>query len=166
MKTLLGILALAFLLSLATACMASPPVPHPDRPPTGVNGPMCGGLAGTQCPNGYTCVFPNPAGPDQVGACRKIDQEKLAACIKTRNITVTCSTTYQCAKEKELLGPVFQSLTVKYDDALTDCSKYGDKCETEYQDKEMVMWSNPGRDQSLQGAMTMERLGYLFDCEQ
>ncbi len=160
MKTLLKFAALALLLLIATGCQSLgliTPTPEP--------GPVCGGVAGMKCPNGYFCKYSEPWIPDEVASCRKINQSKLAACIKLRKITVTCSSEYQCARQKELLGPVFQSLYIRYDDALTDCAQYGDSCETEYHDREMLAWSSTEYGTNARGTMDMARLAFNFGCQ-
>jgi hypothetical protein len=138
----------------------------------------CGGVAGFQCPNGYYCAGMERNVSDAMGVCKKIEIEKLANCLKSRDITVVCSTTYKCKKQRELLGDLFQHLTVRYDDTYTDCKKYGTLCETEYEDVEMVGWIIPkGRPYPLEpanqypnptfrGARTMEQIMWLSGCQE
>ena len=133
----------------------------------------CGGLLGSHCPTGYFCKYPVPNPTDGPGRCGRIDQSKLAACLKTKNVTIICSTKYQCAKQKELLGDMFQYLKVKYDDSLADCAKYGrNNCDTNYQDNEMINWiiqnsPYPPSNQSgtlFLGTRDMSGLAWMTNC--
>lgn len=145
--------------------------------------PECGGIRGIDCPNGYFCTNIT-SGDDlfeEVGYCRKINVERLGACLQNRSIGIVCSTTYDCARQRQLLGNLFGYLKVEYDDNLTKCSNYGDSCKF-YNDTEMVVWVLPDNapfpsyepyaiypqfdKPTYTGARSMERIAKLAMCEE
>ncbi|EKE14700.1 MAG: hypothetical protein ACD_12C00336G0003 [uncultured bacterium] len=137
----------------------------------------CAGFAGTQCPNGYYCTDIPPNILDASGVCKKIDLDKLSSCLQNRDVTIVCSTKFDCKKQRELLGDLFQFFKVKYDDDYTDCEKYGNLCESEYNDTEMIGWIIPKEEPypmreankypnpTFRGARTMEQVIGLTGCE-
>ena len=140
----------------------------------------CGGKAGVQCPNGYACILEKsfPYATEAMGICQQIDIKTLDKCLQSRDVTVVCSTQYRCKKQRELLGDLFQYLTVQYDDNETDCKKYGTLCDTEYHDAEMIGWIIPkGAPYPLEhanryprptfrGTRTMEQVMGLAGCSE
>jgi len=132
---------------------------------------ICGGIGGTPCPNGYFCTDIPKDITDGTGICKKIDLEKAEECLKTRNVTVVCSTEFNCSKQRELLGNLFQYLNVKYDNELTNCSKAGliqydpdvTRCEY-YNDTEYLGWIVPNKP-PYRGTRPMDQVLWIAGCK-
>lgn len=146
----------------------------PQAPTTEKSPERCAGIGGIQCPNGYYCYIAPEYSQiaDAMGDCYKIDLETATKCLKNVDVTVICSTKYKCARQKELLGDLFQYLKIKYDDEFTDCSKRGlmtydpdiSKCDW-YHDKEYLGWIIASKPQvNPVGTRQMDDFLGMVDC--
>ncbi len=135
----------------------------------------CGGWAG-RCPNGYFCTDVPEDIVDGTGVCKRIDMKKAEKCFRNKNVELYCSTEHDCSRQRELLGVLFQHITVKYDNNLTNCSKAGlmtydpdiTKCDY-YSDVELLHWAVPGRarypEPTFRGTRTIEQVLIMAGCK-